>query len=110
MGLYGLSSFATGQRTREIGIRKVLGASVAGIVIMLSKEFTRCVLLANLIAWPAAYLAMREWLSDFAYRVDIGIFPFIQAAVLALVIALLTVGYQTVRAALANPASSLKYE
>jgi hypothetical protein len=110
MGLYGLSSFTTSQRTREIGIRKVLGASVPGIVMMLSKELTRCVLLANLIAWPAAYLAMRSWLADFAYRIDIEILLFIQAAVLALVIALLTVGYQTVRAALANPAVSLKYE
>jgi len=110
LGLFGLASFTAEQRTKEIGIRKALGASVSEIIFLLSKEFTRWVLVANIIAWPLAYFAMNRWLQNFAYRINIGIGTFILAALLALVIALLTVGYQAVRAARANPVEALRYE
>ena len=110
LGLFGLASFTTEQRTRESGIRKVLGASVPAIIFKLSREFTRWVLLANLIAWPLAWLAMRAWLEDFAYRITIGPAPFIAAGLIALVIALLTISYQAIKAALTNPADALRYE
>ena len=110
LGLLGLASFATEQRTKEIGIRKVLGASVSSIVLLLSKEFTGLVILANLIAWPVAYFAMKDWLEDFAYRIDVGIGTFVLGGVLALVIALLTVSSQAIKAALANPVDALRYE
>jgi putative ABC transport system permease protein len=110
LGLFGLASFMIQQRTKEIGVRKVLGASVTGIVGLLSKEFVKLVLAANLIAWPLAYFVMKRWLQDFAYRVDINVTTFVLAAVLALVIALLTVSYQAIKAALANPVEALRYE
>ena len=110
LGLFGLASFAAEQRTREIGIRKVFGASVPGIVARLARDFTRWVVIANVIAWPAAYYAMSYWLHNFAYRMQISITPFVAAGLLTFVIALLTVCYQSVRAAAANPVESLKYE
>jgi putative ABC transport system permease protein len=110
LGLFGLASFTSEQRTKEIGIRKALGASISGIILLLSKEFTKWVLLANLIAWPVAYFAVNQWLQNFAYRINIGPGTFILAALLALIIALLTVGYQAVRAARANPVNALRYE
>lgn len=110
LGLFGLAFFITEQRTKEIGIRKVLGASVSGIVGMLSKEFVRWAVLANVIAWPVAYLVMRRWLRNFAYRVDIGIGVFVLAGVVALMIALLSVSYQSVKAASSHPADTLRYE
>ncbi len=110
LGLFGLASFTTEQRTKEIGIRKILGASVSSILLFLTKEFTKWVLIANIIAWPIAYYAMHRWLQDFAYRTNIGIFTFIISALLALTIALLTVSYQAVKAALANPIEALRYE
>jgi putative ABC transport system permease protein len=110
LGLFGLAAFTAEQRTKEIGIRKVLGASVPNILILLSKEFARWVLLANIIAWPVAYFAMHRWLQNFAYRTRIGVWVFFLAAFLAFMIAVLTVSYQAVRAALANPAESLRYE
>ncbi len=112
LGLFGLASFAAEQRTKEIGIRKVLGSSVSGIVGLLSKEFTYLVLVANIIAWPTAYLVSRVWLKSFAYRININsqFGYFIAAAVLALLIAWLTVSFQAVRAARANPVDSLRYE
>jgi putative ABC transport system permease protein len=110
LGLFGLASFAAEQRTREIGIRKVLGASIPRITFLLCREFTLLVLLANLVAWPVVYLAMRNWLADFAYRTVIGWETFFFAGVLALVIALFTVSYQALKAALSNPARALKYE
>ncbi len=110
LGLFGLSSYAAVQRTKEIGIRKVLGASVSGIILLLSKDFTKWVLLANLIAWPIAYYAMNQWLQNFAYRIDIGWWTFLLAGALVLVIALLTVSYQAIRAATANPVKALRYE
>ena len=109
-GLLGLAMFTTEQRTREIGIRKVLGASVAGIVLMLAGEFTRWVVAANLIAWPVAWVVMNMWLQDFAYRIAIGWWPFVVAGLAALVVSLLTVSYQAVRAATANPVDALRYE
>ena len=110
LGLLGLASFTAESRTKEIGIRKVLGASVGGIVIMLSKQFTKWVLVANCIAWPVAYYFMNRWLNNFAYRIDIGIWTFVLSGALALVIAFLTVSYQSIKAAVANPVESLRYE
>jgi len=110
LGLFGLASFTTEKRTKEIGIRKALGASVSEIILMLSKEFTRWVLAANIIAWPLAYFAMKQWLQIFAYRTRIDFSTFIFAGALAFAIALLTVGYQVVKTARANPIDSLRYE
>jgi predicted permease len=110
LGLFGLAAFTAGQRTKEIGIRKVLGASVASIVTLLSKDFVRLVCIAMLLATPAAWYAAQWWLQDFAYRVELKWLVFALAGVLSLGIALLTVGYQSIRAALANPADSLRSE
>jgi putative ABC transport system permease protein len=110
LGLFGLASFAAEQRTKEIGIRKVLGSSVASIVILLSKEFTSWVIVANVIAWPIAWYAMNAWLQRFAYRIGASWWVFVLAGGIALVIALLTISYQAVRAAMANPVEALRYE
>lgn len=110
LGLFGLSAFTAEQKTKEIGVRKVLGASIAGIVVLLSKEFTQLIIMAMVLASPLAYFMMETWLNDFAYRVDINWFWFLISAVAALVIALLTVTFQSVKAALINPAKSLRYE
>ncbi len=110
LGLFGLVAFTTQQRTKEIGIRKILGASVSGIVCLLSKDFLKLVLIANLIAWPIAYYAMNQWLQSFAYRINLGISTFILSGLIALLIALLTVSYQAVKAARANPVEALRYE
>jgi len=110
LGLFGLASFMAEKRTKEIGIRKVLGASVSGIVLLLTKEFTKWVILANLIAWPIAYFVMRGWLQNFAYHVNIGLWTFMLSAALALVTALITVSFQAVKTAASNPVDSLRYE
>jgi len=110
LGLLGLAAFMVEKRTKEIGIRKALGAPSAGIIVLLSKEFLKWVLAANVIAWPAAWFVMNKWLESFAYRIDIGLLVFLFSGGLALVIALFTVGYQTLRAARANPVDSLRYE
>ncbi len=110
MGLFGLTSFTIEQKTREIGIRKVLGASVSNIVQILFKEFARCILTSNIIAWPIAYFIMTQFLNMFAFRINISLFIFISAGLLVLFIAFLTVSYQSVRAAIANPVESLRYE
>ncbi len=110
LGLFGLASFLAERRTKEIGIRKALGASVSEIVLLLSKEFTKWVVVANVIAWPIAYSAMNRWLKGFAHRITIGMEPFVAAAFMAVVIALLTVAYQAVKAALTDPAKALRYE
>jgi putative ABC transport system permease protein len=110
LGLFGLTCFITEQRTKEIGIRKVLGASVAKLILMFSIEFVKWVVLANLVAWPVAYFAMSRWLQGFAYRTGIQMWIFLVSSCLALVIALGTVMIHTAKAALANPAVSLKYE
>lgn len=110
LGLFGLAAFTAEQRTKEIGVRKMLGASTKGIVLLLSTEFAKLVLVANLIAWPAAYFAVDNWLQNFAYRVDLSWWVFALGGLLTLLIALATVGYQAVRAALTNPIEALKYE
>ena len=110
LGLFGMASFTAEQRTKEIGIRKVLGASVPGIVRLLAKEFVLLVIAANLIALPAAYFAMNRWLQSFAYRMDIHPLIFVLAAALSLSIAMITVSYQAMRAAFADPVDSLRYE
>ncbi len=110
MGLFGLASFMAEQRTKEIGIRKVLGASVSQILFMLSKDFAKWVALASLVAWPVAYFILRKWLGDFAYRVDLSIILFLLATAFTLVVALLTVSYQAVKAATSNPVNALRYE
>ncbi len=111
LGLFGLASFAAEQWTKEIGVRKVLGASEAGLAALLSKEFLKWVLLANAIALPAAYLIVgRFWLANFAYRTRPGILIFMSVAAISLLVALLTVIWQAVRAAIANPVDSLRYE
>jgi putative ABC transport system permease protein len=110
LGLLGLASFMTEQRTKEIGIRKVLGAPVSRIILLLSADFTKWVLTANIIAWPLAYFAISRWLENFAYRTSLNMSIFIISGVLALATALLTVSYQTLKAALANPVESLRYE
>jgi ABC-type antimicrobial peptide transport system permease subunit len=110
LGLFGLSAFMAERRTKEIGIRRVLGASFMEIVFLLSKEFTRCVLLANAIAWPVAYFIMNKWLENFAYRTQPKAVIFLGSALLVLAIALLTVSFQSIKAATANPADSLRYE
>lgn len=108
LGLFGLASFAAERRVKEIGIRKVLGATVENIVAMLSKDFVKLVIVANLIAWPIAFFAVRTWLQDFAYRIDISWWIFIAAGVIAILIALFTVSFQAFRAARSNPVHSLK--
>ncbi len=110
LGLFGLASFSAERRIKEIGVRKVLGASATGIAGLLSREFVKWVAVANLVAWPAAYFASKQWLQGFAYRVPIGAAPFALSAALALTVAMLTVSYQAVRAALADPVKALRYE
>ncbi len=110
LGLFGLASFTAEQKTKEIGIRKVLGAPVSGIVLLLSKEFTKWVIAANIFSWPIAYFVMNKWLQNFAYRTPIGLWSFFLAAAMAIMIALITICYQSLRAALANPIDSLRYE
>lgn len=110
LGLFGLALFMVEQRTKEIGVRKVLGASIGNILVLLSKEFALLVLFANLFAWPMAYFLMNKWLENFAYRINIGFWIFIAAAAVAFIIALLTISFQAVKAALANPIESLRYE
>jgi putative ABC transport system permease protein len=110
LGLFGLASYIAERRKKEIGIRKVLGANVFNLSYLLSLQFTKWVFISNLIAWPVAYFLMNRWLQDFAYRVDISFWLFPLAGLLVLVVALLTVLYQAIKAALVNPVKSLKYE
>jgi putative ABC transport system permease protein len=110
LGLFGLVMFSVEKRVKEIGVRKVLGARTLDIVALLSKDFIRLVLLANLIALPLAYTMIRKWLQSFAYRVDLNVWIFIVSSLAVLVVSLLTVSYQTVKAATANPVDSLRYE
>ncbi|MCP4146214.1 MAG: FtsX-like permease family protein [bacterium] len=110
LGLLGLASFTTVQRTKEIGIRKALGASVSGIILLLSKEFAKIILLSNLIAWPIAYYALIKWLEKFPYRTSVTLDVFIIPAVIVLVMAIFSVSYQAVKAAMTNPVKALKYE
>ena len=110
LGLFGLASFMAERRTREVGVRKVLGASLSGLVLLLTREFTQWVLVANLIAWPVAWYVMNRWLQGFAYRVDVGLGIPLLAGATALAIAWLTVSYQSAKAALANPVEALRHE
>ena len=110
LGLFGLASFSTEKRTKEIGIRKILGASVNDVVFLLSKHFVGLVLIANLIAWPLAWLALHRWIQNYAYRVAISWWVFALAGVTALLIAVATVSYHAIHAALSNPAKALRSE
>jgi putative ABC transport system permease protein len=110
LGLYGLATFISEQRTKEIGIRKVMGSSIAKISYILSRDFAKPVLLANLVAWPLAWHAMNKWLQNFSFRTEPALWVFPAAALLTLLLALITVNIQTIRAASANPVNSLRYE
>lgn len=110
LGLFGLAAFTAEQKTKEIGVRKVLGATVTNVITMLSKEFIILVVIANLIAWPVAYFIMTKWLEEFAYKIDLNLGVFVLAGLIVLIIALLTVSYQAAKAAIANPVKSLRYE
>ncbi len=110
LGLFGLAAFMVQSRTKEIGVRKVLGASTSHLVILLSREFIFLILLANLIAWPIAYYLMRDWLSGFAYQTDLNALPFVASAIMALIIAFGTVSMQAIRAARSNPIDALRDE
>ncbi|MET0300793.1 MAG: ABC transporter permease [Flavitalea sp.] len=110
LGLFGLASFSAEKRVKEIGIRKVLGASVNSIVNMLSVDFVKLVIISNLIAWPIAWFALNKWLNDFAYRVEINWLVFVLAGLASLIIAVLTVCFQAIKASLANPVKSLKMD
>lgn len=110
LGLFGLSAFAITQRIKEIGIRKVLGASVPGIVQLLSKDFLKLVMIAAIIAFPVAWFAMNKWLQDFAYRIDIPWWIFIVAGIVAMIVALATISIQAIKAANANPVKNLRTE
>ncbi|PHS08766.1 MAG: hypothetical protein COA88_05935 [Kordia sp.] len=110
MGLFGLASYTAQQRTKEIGVRKVLGASVPQIMKMLTMEFIKLVLLANVFAWPITYIFAKDWLSNFSYQIEMPIFPYILATLLAMLIALITVSFQAYQAAVSDPVDALKYE
>ena len=110
LGLLGLASYMAEKKTKEIGIRKVLGATVPNILLLLTKEFTRFVFLANIIAWPVAYFLMNKWLQNFAYRINIGWIVFVLAALVTMFIAIFTFIFQTVKTACADPVNSLRYE
>lgn len=110
LGLFGLASYTAEQRTKEIGIRKVLGSSVSGIIVLLNMEYAKLVLLANIFAWPLAYYLMHRWLQNFAFRTNLGIDLFLFSAVAVLFIALLSVSFKSFLAAISNPVDSLRYE
>ena len=110
LGLLGLISFSTEIRTREIGIRKVLGASIVNVLKLITKEYLLLIAIAAFIAWPVAYLILNSWLRNFAYKIKIGWDVFLLSGLIVIVIALLTVSYQSLKTARANPVDSLKYE
>ena len=110
LGLFGLASFTTEERTKEIGIRKVLGASIPNIFSLLSKEFIKWVAISTIIAWPIAWLAMNRWLQNVAYQVDIGLWVFIIAGCIAMTIALVTISFLAIKVAISSPVNALKYE
>jgi len=110
LGLFGMASYTAEQRTKEIGIRKVFGASIPSIFFLLSQQFSKWIIASNIIAWPLAYFLMKKWLSSFAYHASPNLFIFIFAAVIVLIIAMITVSFQTLKAALANPINSLRHE
>jgi putative ABC transport system permease protein len=110
LGLFGLASFTTAQRTKEIGVRKVLGASIGKIVLLLNKDFLQLIIIANVIAWPLAYWGVSKWLENYAFQTEIRLSLFVVPALLVLLIALATISFQTIKAARANPVKALKYE
>ncbi len=110
LGLFGLTAFVAEQRTKEIGMRKILGASIPGILVLMNKEFTKWVLIANLIAWPLAYYGMNKWLQSFVYRIEINWWIFLLAGGVAFFVSISTVSIQTIKTAIANPIDSLKNE
>jgi putative ABC transport system permease protein len=110
LGLFALSSFAAGKRTKEIGIRKVLGSSVGNILFLLNKDFLKLILMANVIAWPISWILMNNWLENFPYRVSLSWSAFVLAGLLTLFVTLVTVSSQTLKASFANPSNSLRYE
>jgi putative ABC transport system permease protein len=110
LGLFGLVTYASEQRTKEIGIRKVLGANVGSIVSMIAKDFLRLIIIASVIAFPVAWWAMNKWLQDFAYRVNLSWWIFLAAGLLTIVIALATISFQAIKSAIANPVNSLRSE
>jgi len=110
LGIFSLSSFVASRRTKEIGIRKVLGATAPKILGLISGEFVWLVMAANLIAWPVSYFVMRSWLGNFAYRIELTWTVFALATFIGLLIALATISFQSLKAALANPVDSLRYE
>ena len=110
LGLLGLAAYITGRRTKEIGIRKVMGASASGILFLLHHQYTRWIFISNLIAWPIAYYVMYRWLQGFAYRVDIGFLPFIATLAITIAASLLVVSFHTIKAAKTNPIDILRYE
>ena len=110
MGLFGLISFMVKRKTKEVGVRKVLGATATNVVMLLSRHFMMLTLIAFLIAAPISYYLMDSWLENFSYRIDLDIGTFLTGAVISLAIVGLTVGYRTIKAALANPVEALKYE
>jgi putative ABC transport system permease protein len=110
LGLFGLAAFSAERRTKEIGVRKVLGATTTSLVSLLSTEFMKLVIVANVIAWPAGYLAMTAWLGEFAYRTEVTLWTFVVTGLLSILIAVATVASQSIRVARANPVNSLRYE
>jgi putative ABC transport system permease protein len=110
LGLFGLALYSTERRTKEIGIRKVFGGSVKGIVYMLLGDFVKWVLLANLIAWPLAWYFMHKWLQNFAYQTPISWWVFLIPAIITLLVAITTVAWQSFRTAMQNPVQALKFE
>jgi len=110
LGLFGLATYSAERRKKEIGIRKVLGADTSAIVALLSKEFLKLVVVAAVIAFPVAWLVMRKWLEDFAYRINIPLWVFLAAGVAAVTVAFLTISYQAIKAATANPIENLRTE
>ena len=105
-----MASFTSEQRTKEVGIRKVLGATVSNITVLLCREFFLLVFISNVIAWPAAYFLMKNWLQSYAYRTSLSVLIFIAAMAIALMVAFLSVSFQAIRAATASPIDSLRYE
>ena len=110
LGLFGLATYMAEQRTKEIGVRKVLGATINNIVIMLSRDFLVLIIIATVIAFPVAWWAMYKWLQDFEYRIGVGWWIFILSGFIAILVALFTISFQAVRAALSNPVKSLRTE
>lgn len=110
LGLFGLTSFTVEQRTKEIGVRKAMGSTIAGIYFEISKEIIILISISALIAWPIIYYIAANWLENFYYKINIGVFSFIAGLIIALGIAILTISFRILRAARINPAQSLKYE